>query len=133
MIYLLDTHTLIWAICDTEKLSDTVRQVLTNRHHQVYVSVVSFWEIALKASIGKFSFDNLHIGDVPEHARQMGLSIMDMKEPETITFAGLPVKKNHKDPFDRMIIWQAITKKMILISKDGCFEQYKEDGLQRIW
>jgi PIN domain nuclease of toxin-antitoxin system len=53
-----------------------------------------------------------------------------MKEEESITFHKLPLKDNHKDPFDRMLIWQAITKNMVMISKDRLFEQYKENGLK---
>jgi PIN domain nuclease of toxin-antitoxin system len=63
----------------------------------------------------------------------MDFTVIDMKENEAITFHELPLKKNHKDPFDRMLIWQAITKKMILASKDKSFEQYKKDGLKLIW
>jgi PIN domain nuclease of toxin-antitoxin system len=63
----------------------------------------------------------------------MGFTIIDLKEEEAITFCNLPLKDNHKDPFDRMLIWQAITKDFIMISKDGLFEQYKEDGLRIIW
>ena len=56
-----------------------------------------------------------------------------MKVYEVITFHKLPLKDNHKDPFDRMLIWQAITKDMTIISKDKLFEQYKENGLKIIW
>ena len=71
--------------------------------------------------------------DFPEYARKMDFSIIDMQENETITFHKLPLKEKHKDPFDRMLIWQAITKKMTIISKDELFEQYKKDGLKLIW
>jgi PIN domain nuclease of toxin-antitoxin system len=59
--------------------------------------------------------------------------IINLKETETITFSELPLKENHKDPFDRMLLWQAITNKMEFISKDGLFDQYKENGLKLIW
>jgi len=62
----------------------------------------------------------------------MDFTIIDMQENETITFHELPLKENHKDPFDRMLIWQAITKKFAMISSDKLFEQYKEDGLKLI-
>jgi len=73
------------------------------------------------------------INDFPRYAENMGFTIIDMQEKETITFHELPLKKNHKDPFDRMLIWQAITKNMTMISKDKLFEQYKKDGLKLIW
>jgi PIN domain nuclease of toxin-antitoxin system len=63
----------------------------------------------------------------------MGFTILDLKETETITFHELPLKENHKDPFDRMLIWQAITNEMVLLSKDDSLKQYKENGLKILW
>jgi PIN domain nuclease of toxin-antitoxin system len=58
---------------------------------------------------------------------------MDLKEMETITFHELPLKENHKDPFDRMLVWQAITNGMALLSRDNSLKQYEENGLKKIW
>lgn len=133
MTYLLDTHVFMWATFDTKKLSAPVRKVITDKNNDIHVSTVSFWEISLKTSIDKFSLDNIDIRNFPKYAKEMGFATMNMEEQESITFANLPVKNNHKDPFDRMIIWQAIVKNMILISKDRLFEQYRENGLQLMW
>ena len=133
MIFLLDTHTFIWATLNTKNLSKKCKEIIFNKNNEIYVSTVSFWEISLKTRIKKFAFDNINILDFPEYARKMNFSIIDMQENETITFHKLPLKNNHKDPFDRMLIWQAITKKMTIISKDELFEQYKKDGLKLIW
>jgi len=81
----------------------------------------------------KISNENIDIRDFPKYAKNMGFNILDMQEHETITFHQLPLKVKHKDPFDRMLIWQAITKNMIMVSKDDLFGQYKEDGLKVIW
>jgi PIN domain nuclease of toxin-antitoxin system len=132
-MYLLDTHAFIWATLETNRLSKTVQSILANKDNEICISTVSFWEISLKTRIKKFLFGNMNIKDFPQYARNMDFTILDIEENETITFHELPLKKNHKDPFDRMLLWQAITKNMILISKDGLFEQYKEDGLQLIW
>jgi len=133
MIYLLDTHTFIWTILQTNKLSKYSKEIISIRSNEIYVSTVSFWEISLKTKINKFSFANINIDDFPHHAKNMGFTIIDMQEEETITFHKLPLKNNHKDPFDRMLIWQAITKDMTMISKDELFGQYKKDGLKLIW
>ena len=133
MTCLLDTHTFIWAISDTNKLSEHAFKMIKSNDNEIFVSVVSFWEIALKTSIKKFSFDGVIINDLPEYARKMDFRIFDMKAREACTYANLPLKNNHKDPFDRMIIWQAITENMALISKDKMFVQYQENGLQLIW
>ena len=133
MIYLLNTHAFIWATLESKKLSNFCKEIISNKDNEICVSTVSFWEISLKAELKKFSFGNIDISDFPKHARKMDFTIIDLQEEETITFHKLPEKENHKDPFDRMLIWQAITKKMTLISKDEQFEQYKKDGLNLAW
>jgi PIN domain nuclease of toxin-antitoxin system len=133
MIYLLDTHVFIWATLETNKLSKNAKKIIASKENEICVSTVSFWEISLKTRIKKFSFKNVNIKDFPKHAKNMDFTIIDLQENETITFHELSLKENHKDPFDRMLIWQAITKNMILVSKDGLFEQYKEDGLKLIF
>jgi len=130
---LLDTHTFIWATLQTNKLSKASKEIITNRNNDIYVSTISFWEISLKTRMKKFAFNNINVNDFPKYAKNMGFTIIDLQEKETITFHELPLKKNHKDPFDRMLIWQAITKNMTMISKDEFFEQYKKDSLKLIW
>jgi len=132
-MYLLDTHTFIWAVLETNNLSKNALSLVTNAGNKIYVSAVSFWEISLKTSLKKFSFENVDIKDFPKYARDMDFNIMNIQENETITFHELPLKEKHKDPFDRMLIWQAITKNMTLISKDGLFQQYTKDGLKLAW
>ena len=133
MIYLLDTHTFIWATLQTNNLSKNSKEIISDRNNEICVSTVSFWEISLKTRLKKFSFENINIKEFPLYAGNMGFTIIDMQEKETITFHELLLKKNHKDPFDRMLIWQAITRNMTMISKDGFFDQYKKDGLKLIW
>ena len=133
MIYLLDTHTFIWAALESSKLSKNVHSIISNANNEIFVSTVSFWEISLKTSIKKFSFENIDIKNFPKYARDMDFSILDLQENETITFYELPQKEKHKDPFDRMLIWQAITKNMIMISKDESFDQYTKNGLKLVW
>jgi PIN domain nuclease of toxin-antitoxin system len=133
MKYLLDTHTLIWAIQDTGKLSQKAKNIIVNESNEIYVSTISFWEIALKTSINKFSFQNLDINDFPKLSRKMGFRIIELDEQASITFHKLPRMKSHKDPFDRMLIWQAITNDFMLICKDKAIKQYKKIGLNLIW
>jgi PIN domain nuclease of toxin-antitoxin system len=133
MNYLLDTHAFIWATLETGKLSDNIQNIIFNRSNDIFVSTVSFWEISLKTRLNKFSFENVDIKYFPQYAMDMDFTIIDLKEEEAITFHKLPLKNNHKDPFDRMLIWQAIIKNMAMISKDELFEQYKTDGLKLTW
>jgi PIN domain nuclease of toxin-antitoxin system len=133
MTYLLDTHTFIWATLDTVRLSKKVKEIISDKNNEIFVSTVTFWEITLKAGIKKLIFEKIDIKDFPKYAREMGFTIMEMKERETITFHELPLKENHKDPFDRMLVWQAITNNMTLLSKDTLIKQYEENGLRIIW
>jgi PIN domain nuclease of toxin-antitoxin system len=132
-MYLLDTHTFIWAMLEISKLSKEAKEIISDRHNEIFVSTITFWEIAFKVSIKKLSFEEVDIKDFPKYAKEMGFILMDMKEIETITFHKLPLKENHKDPFDRMLVWQAITNGMILISQDNSLKQYEENGLRIIW
>jgi len=130
---LLDTHAFIWAALSTDKLSNNVKELISSNGNDIYVSTVSFWEISLKTRINKFSFENVNIKEFPSYAKDMGFTIIDLNEVESISFHELELKDNHKDPFDRMLIWQAITRNMMIISRDRLFEQYKKNGLNCIW
>ena len=133
MMYLLDTHSFIWATLKTSNLSKKSSDIIFSKNNEIFVSTVSFWELSLKTRIKKFIFDNININEFPRYAREMDFTIINMQESEAITFNELPLKENHKDPFDRMLVWQAITYDMTMISKDSFFEQYKQDGLKLIW
>jgi PIN domain nuclease of toxin-antitoxin system len=110
-----------------------VKEIISDRNNEIFVSTVTFWEITLKASIKKLSFEKMDIKDFPKYAKEMGFIIIDLKEEETITFHELPLKGDHKDPFDRMLVWQAITNNMVIISRDNSLKQYEENGLRIIW
>ncbi|MDR2971481.1 MAG: type II toxin-antitoxin system VapC family toxin [Bacteroidales bacterium] len=133
MIFLLDTHTFIWSLLKTINLGKNAKEIIYSRKNKICVSAVSFWEISIKTKLDKFLFQNIDINKFPQYARDMGFNIIDMQETESISFHELPLKADHKDPFDRMLIWQAITKNMTLISKDEKFEQYKQNGLKLVW
>ena len=95
MIYLLDTHIFIWTTLETDKLSENCKNIISNKNNEICVSTVSFWEIALKTGMKKFSFKNVNIKKFPQLARDMDLTIIDMQENEAITFHELPLKENH--------------------------------------
>ena len=133
MIYLLDTHTFIWTLLNTNNLGLKGKKIIFDKNNEICVSTVTFWEISLKTRLKKFVFENINIKEFPKYAKEMGFTIIDIAENETITFHELPLKKNHSDPFDRMLIWQAICKGFTIISKDSLFDQYKENGLKLTW
>jgi len=104
---LLDTHTLLWAIGKTDELSETVIHAIKNPDNEILVSAVSLWEIALKYSLGKLSVD-FDIERIPEYCKQMDFSLIPLEPLDALSALRLPQKQNHKDPFDRMLIYQCI-------------------------
>ena len=132
MKLLLDTHTLLWAIGKTGELSEKAIREIKNPANKIMVSAVSLWEIALKHSIGKLVVD-FDITKIPEHCSKMGFDLVPLDPLDALNSFLLPQKSNHKDPFNRMLIYQCITSDFTLISKDARMELYKKDGLRCIW
>jgi PIN domain nuclease of toxin-antitoxin system len=130
--FLLDTHTLLWAIGKTGELSKNVIKLIKNPDNDILVSSVSLWEIALKHSIGKLkvTFD---IKNIPDYCKKMNFELIPLDPIDAINCLCLSQKKSHKDPFDRMLIYQCIKNEYILISRDTRLELYKEDGLEFVW
>jgi len=129
---LLDTHTFLWSVFEPAQISAKARDVIRNPDNIIHISVVTFWEISLKYAIGKLELTQLLPDQFPEVARQMNLSIMNLSEQEPASFYKLP-QMEHKDPFDRLIIWQAIHHRMPLISKDAKLKGSRRAGLKLIW
>ena len=129
---LLDTHAFLWAAFAPNKLSARARKEIRSAENQVCLSTVSFWEISLKFALGKIELENCQPDDMPSIAEQMHIEVIQPTAQETASFHRLP-KLLHKDPFDRMIIWQAIKQPLVLISKDGDFPEYRKFGLKVMW
>ncbi len=87
----------------------------------------------LKTSIGKLEIDNLELEKIPAYLEKMGIAIIELNAKEAIESFNLPFHKAHKDPFDRMLVWQAISRRMHLISKDEKVKEYEVDGLKCLW
>jgi PIN domain nuclease of toxin-antitoxin system len=130
--YLLDTHSFLWSAFEPEKLSQAVHAELASSGSPVYVSSVTFWEISLKAGIGKLTMTNCLPDELPGIADRLGYLPLPLEPEEADSFYRLP-RCAHKDPFDRMLIWQAVQRKLILISKDSAFDAYRSMGLQTFW
>ena len=133
MKYLLDTHTFIWSVMDSSKLSESVKEIIQNPDNEIFVSGISFWEIAIKTQIGKMKFENFNILHLPNIATQYDFSVFTPSAYDYVTYSELPTLENHKDPFDRMLIHSAIKNNLILLSKDSCFTNYEKFGLQLFW
>lgn len=130
--YLLDTHTFLWTLFEPEKLSIKVRELLLNSQNTIYVSSISFWEISIKFSLGKITFEGVNPKQFTDYAQKMGFSLLSLA-PEVAASVHDLKGTWHRDPFDRLLIWQAMNESLMLISKDSKIGLYKEEGLQVVW
>ena len=133
MRYLVDTHVLLWAIMESYKLPKKILEILEDETNSIFVSPISYWEIAIKHQNKKLNLGKLNILHIPHIAEQLDFSILNPEPYDFISIAQIPQKENHHDPFDRMLIQQAIRNNLILISKNEKFPQYEENGLQLLW
>jgi PIN domain nuclease of toxin-antitoxin system len=133
MRLLLDTHTLLWSIGKSNELSEKVIQEIKDIHNEILVSAVSLWEIALKYGIGKLILDSFDIEKIPTYCEKMGFELIPLAAEDALNSLYLPQKSMHKDPFDRMLIYQCIKNEYVFVSKDKKIEIYKENGLKYIW
>ncbi len=131
MNYLVDTHIFLWAIFSPKKLSRKVRGILVDQELTKYVSIISFWEIALKFSLGKIDLTGVLPDSLPTIAKDTGFEILNLETDTASSFYKLPRIKN-KDPFDRMLAWQAICNNYILLTQDKGFFEYKDQDLEII-
>ncbi len=129
--YLVDTHVLLWALFEPERLSQKAREIIADPENVVHVSVITFWEIALKFALGKLVLQGGEPEQLVVAAQDMGLAILPLEVDEAVSFHRLP-RLAHKDPFDRMLVRQAIVRELALISRDRAFAEYEEHGLKLV-
>ena len=116
--YLLDTHIFLWWISDAEQLSKEVFDIISDGSNQIYISSATIWEIAIKEALGKLEVD----ADLDNIIEENGF--VELKVSAICANATKKLEQIHRDPFDRMLISQAIEGEMILITTDGYIIQY---------
>lgn len=130
MRYLLDTHTFAWAVGDAGLLSEAAVQVLQHRQNQLFVSPASVWEMSIKHKLGKwpevapFMDEQLYA----HLTRQLGASELLIDHRHTRLAGQLGAV--HKDPFDRLLVAQALLENMTLVSKDSALDVF---AVERLW
>jgi PIN domain nuclease of toxin-antitoxin system len=130
---LIDTHVLLFALARSKGLSGPAAAFLRDRRNDVFVSVISFWELSLKASLGKLSLSGTSPAQIPGYALSLGFTFLPLAADTASTFHQLPKVGKHRDPFDRMLVWQAIREDLILISRDRAMSAYEACGLGLVW
>ncbi|GGA17579.1 type II toxin-antitoxin system VapC family toxin [Okeania sp. KiyG1] len=128
MKYLLDTHAFLWYLLGNTNLSIKAKDIIDSKE-DLYFSIVSLWEIAMKINIGKLQI-NRPMEDLSQELQYMNISILPIIDKNIELYSALTLPSNHRDPFDRMLIVQAMNYSLILISRDVKFDAYP---IQRLW
>jgi PIN domain nuclease of toxin-antitoxin system len=118
MGFLLDTHVLLWWLANDPKLSADVREIIRNPVNDSFVSAATIWEIAIKTSLGKLKKPD----DFLEVLRDNRFQVLDISAEHCLNVGSLPW--HHKDPFDRMLISQALVEGLTIITVDQKFKFY---------
>ncbi len=130
MNYLVDTHYLLWSLIDPSRIKKHVTEILTDTQTIKYVSKISFWEVALKYSIGKLKLEGTTPEEILNVSRESGFKVLDIGEDDIVTSHLLPFIENHRDPFDRLIVWQCIRNDIVLVTADIRLRGYEPHGLK---
>ena len=128
MRYLLDTHALIWFLGGDPQLSAHARQLIEDEENELFISVASLWEIAIKVSLGKLSLGAPFETLFPAQLESNSIAVLSITIDHLHTVRVLPF--HHRDPFDRLIIAQAQAEAMPVISTDAVFDSY---SIPREW
>ncbi|MDB9525600.1 type II toxin-antitoxin system VapC family toxin [Oscillatoria sp. CS-180] len=126
MTFLLDTHTFIWLTGNDPKLPATLRETIDTAE-TVYLSIASLWEIAIKVQLGKLAlhqeYDLIGAELVASDIELLHIEFLDTAQVRKL-------ETHHRDPFDRMLIAQAINRSLIILSNDRAFDAYE---VERLW
>jgi len=120
--FLLDTHIFLWWLQDSPRLSPGVRATLADPDSPIYVSAVSIWEIAIKASLRKLTLRNLSPQMLRKLPEASGFSSLPFDAEAAAQVLSLPL--HHQDPFDRALVAQALVGSFVLITQDEQLEAY---------
>lgn len=122
MKILIDTHIFLWYVSNNNKLNENSINLINERENIIYLSQASIWEMAIKHSSGKLNFDSPFLEFIEEQIKVNDFEILNLKSSHFGQVTKLPF--HHRDPFDRIIIAQAITENIPLISYDRAFKSY---------
>ena len=130
MRYLVDTHYLIWSLMDPDKMEPDKRYLLINARAVKHVSKISYWEIALKYSLGKLELKGISPEKLLQSSLEAGYQLLDISEQDLVTSYKLPSNRKHKDPFGRLLIWQCIRNDLVFLTADSRVQEYTRYGLK---
>lgn len=128
MIYLLDTHTFLWLAADPEKLSSTVREIIEQGASELLLSAASAWEVALLWKLGRIELQDSPAVFIPAALQALTITPLPIGFEAAIAAATLPLI--HRDPFDRILVAEAMKSGLTILSKDQTIPRY---GATTLW
>ncbi len=128
MNLLLDTCTFVWLIADSPDLSPIARQIFSNPGNEVYLSTVSTWEIVIKHRLGRLPLPEPPQRFIPRQRELHEIRSLPLEEAAVLQLSRLP--DYHKDPFDRILVCQAIAHGLTILTPDPAITQYP---VQAVW
>ena len=128
MDVLVDTHAFLWIITESKSLSERARQVFLDDKSRLHLSIASIWEIAIKHKLGKLSLHQSLEVFIPQQLQKNNIDVLDISMGHVLKTTTLPF--HHRDPFDRLLIAQALSENWSVLSADEVFDQY---SVTRVW
>jgi len=128
MRVLVDTHTFIWALLHDHRLTAKAKEVLRSDEHELVFSLVSLWEIAIKIKTGKLNTIGSSVAYIRDEMNEYGMEMLPIRYEHVLNLEALP--HHHSDPFDRLLIAQALAEGLPILTADRAFRQY---GVKTVW
>jgi PIN domain nuclease of toxin-antitoxin system len=126
--HLLDSHALLWYTLGDPKMSATATALIVDPANEILISPAAYWEIAIKVSIGKLTLHVSYEDFMDACVNKYGFTILPVEPKHTARVIGLPF--HPKDPFDRLLVAQALVENIPIISNDPALDAY---GIERLW
>ena len=128
MKLLLDTHAWLWFVLGDDSLTPVARKLIEDPSNEILISPVAYWETAIKISIGKYQLAKPFADFITHAIAGQGFKILPILPEHTLALVSLPF--HHRDPFDRLLVAQALTESLPLLSADAALDAY---GTRRLW
>ena len=128
MKVLVDTHTFLWALLHDHRLTPKAKQTLKSDEHELIFSLVSLWEIAIKIKTGKLNTIGSSVAYIRDEMDAYGMQLLPIRYEHILQLESLP--HHHSDPFDRLLIAQALTESLPILTGDRAFTNY---GIKLVW
>jgi PIN domain nuclease of toxin-antitoxin system len=125
MRYLIDTMVWLWSVGPTELIGKEGLEIMSSGEEEVYFSAVSSWEVSIKTKLGKFKLPDLPTRYLPKRLAEQGIQSLSVTQSHSLKVYDLPLY--HSDPFDRLLIAQAVVEEMTILTCDRMFRKYPVD------